>query len=128
MWAPGEVSLVEHECGSGRGAADNNVVGLCRCTIYFDSGPMTTERGIDAMLTVKDAAKKAGEYLVDLLPDARNLRLEEAESCDNDKNWAITLSFHGADDSFGFGGRNYKQIKVRKSDGYVVSMKIRDVR
>lgn len=78
------------------------------------------------MLTAKDAAAKAATYLKDLIPNASGIQLEEIESVDKDQYWAITLSYY--DPEVMFGGKSYKVLKVRKSNGEVVSMKIRSVR
>jgi DNA polymerase III delta subunit len=78
------------------------------------------------VLTIKEAATRAATHLNDLIPGAKNIQLEEVESTDYDKIWAITLSYYEADSLFG--GKCYKILNVRKTDGEVLSMKIRSVR
>jgi hypothetical protein len=77
------------------------------------------------MITVKEAATKAANYLKDLMPGATSFQIEEVEPSESNKVWSITLSY--VDPEIMFGGKSYKVIKVRKSDGEVLSMKIRNV-
>lgn len=79
------------------------------------------------MLTVKQAASKAANYLKDLIPSANSIQLEEIESVESNRVWSVTLSYFESD-AMMFGGKSYKVLKVRKSDGEVLSMKIRSVR
>jgi hypothetical protein len=47
------------------------------------------------MIPVQDAVRTAGEYLNNLFPDARDMRLEEVE-VDEKGAWDVTLSYWGA--------------------------------
>lgn len=79
------------------------------------------------MLDVKDAAKKARDYLVTLFDyrELWGLSLEEAELSDDGRYWLITLSFL---EDRQLGPRNYKILKLDSESGDVLSMKIREFR
>lgn len=80
------------------------------------------------MITVKQAARNAEQYLTSLVTGVTDIILEEVESADDEQFWFITLSykepFPGIQNIF---GKTAKIFKIRKSDGEVVSMKIRKV-
>lgn len=85
------------------------------------------------MITVKEAAKRAIEYIVDLL-GASNVgqpRSEEVDPTDDNDYWLVTIGFfppamvgHIAVSQWS-SKREYKQVKVTTSDGSIKSMKIR---
>jgi len=90
------------------------------------------------MVSIKEAAAKAMAFAREALGPERTagMRLEEIESAtvDGEDFWLITLSIALQDDSAGgiasaLGGvkREYKRFTVRKSDGEVTSMKIREL-
>lgn len=81
------------------------------------------------MIEVKDAAKKAAEYLKNFFPKADKIQLEEIEFS-NDA-WIITLSYENVDSSnWGYinSYRNYKQFIIDSSTGNFISMKIREIK
>jgi hypothetical protein len=86
------------------------------------------------MIDVKHAAKTAIEYVVDLLgPDnVLDARIEEVELSDDDADWLVTVGFFrpariGLQIVPGMprGDREFKQVRVRTSDGTVRGMRIR---
>jgi hypothetical protein len=83
------------------------------------------------MVTVKEAAKKAIEYLLDLNRENlsfANVLVEEVEQTDG--HWLITLGYNAPSILAQFGGkgnRDFKIFKVDRQTGEVVSMKIREV-
>lgn len=95
----------------------------------------------NVMVDIKFAVKKAKEYLADFFPEEINsIRLEETELNEEGNIWKVTLSFLAETDPIStvktstfstmFEGsmpsehRVYKSLKVRKSDGEVLSMTI----
>jgi hypothetical protein len=87
------------------------------------------------MITVKQAAQKAIEYVTDLV-GAENLgqpRIEEVDLTDDNEYWLVTVGFLppakvGTISLGGFSSeREYKQVKVATADGSIKSMKIRTV-
>ena len=87
------------------------------------------------MVTIKQAVESALLFAADTLgvERARGARLEEVDS--TTYTWQITLSNSfvvGPDEPpalslWSIGKREYKTYTVRKSDGEVTSMKIRDL-
>ena len=84
------------------------------------------------MISSKEAANKARDYLVDLLAvDAKRVVLEEVELIENDSVWLITLSFPGPDWSpvwpelVTAPARKYKEFRVAADTGAVKAMKMR---
>lgn len=83
------------------------------------------------MVTVKEAARKAVEYLWDLNREDvtyTNVLVEEVEQ--TDRYWLITLGYDSPSVLSAFGGkgsRDFKFFKVDRETGEVVSMKIREV-
>ncbi len=76
------------------------------------------------MIGIKEAANVARKYLMDLMGNVYEVRLEEVES--DEQNWFITLSyFEQADQSWS--SRLYKIFAINKTSGEVSSMKIRNV-
>ncbi len=82
-----------------------------------------------AMISVKEAAEKAGEYFTDLYHDQfANVLLEEVERSDG--YWLITLGYDRPPALPQFvrkGPRAFKVFKVDGETGEVISMKIREV-
>lgn len=76
-------------------------------------------------MTVKDAVQIATKYLKDLYPDIRGLQLEEIETDDSGEHFLVTMSFVEPETLSVLLSRGYKQLKIRKADGEVLSMKIR---
>lgn len=80
------------------------------------------------MIDVKEAAEKATDYLMTLIPEAgkSNVQLEEVELTDDDKYWLITLSYPLTNPLLNVAlKRDYKLFKVDSENGQVRSMKIR---
>lgn len=89
--------------------------------------------GVRIMVTVKDAAKIAMEYVIDLVgsENVHDPRIEEVEISDDNAFWLVTVGFFpnaqigGHTLSRPAAKREYKQVKVQASDGAVRAMKIR---
>ena len=93
------------------------------------------------MISIKEATRNASIFAVDALGQERvkDLRLEEVESATADgiDTWLITLSMQKQiepSDTFSEGmlaafgpRRDYKIFAVRKDNGDVLSMKIREL-
>ena len=93
------------------------------------------------MTSIKEAAENAMAFARDALGPERTIgaRLEEVESTtvSGEDVWLITLSMIKPDpldllggqlgNVLGKGKREYKSFTVRKSDGQVMSMKIREL-
>jgi hypothetical protein len=90
------------------------------------------------VVSIKEAAENAGTFAKAALGPERTLglRLEEVESTTvgSEDAWLITLSMCSptplspiADVLFDKGKREYKSFTVRKRDGEVTSMKIREL-
>jgi hypothetical protein len=90
------------------------------------------------MVSIKEAAGNAMAFASATLgPERTNgIRLEEVESTRvaNEDAWVITLSMINSDERLnriaaftGKDNREYKTFTVRKSDGEVTSMKIREL-
>ncbi len=86
------------------------------------------------MIDVKQAAKAAAEYFVDLYPDQEytHILLEEAEHDENENVWSITLGYSIPNPASVLGVklpdyRRYKVFKIDAETGKVISMKIRTV-
>jgi hypothetical protein len=85
------------------------------------------------MVTIKQAATTAHQYLSDLLgltaAQQMDVRLEETEG--NEAEWLITLSIRNPDSQLpswlGKPSRDYKIISVDKKSGEVTSMRIRTI-
>jgi hypothetical protein len=90
-------------------------------------------------IDVKEAAKAAAEYFVELYPDTQysDLMLEEVELSEDEKHWLITLSYaseppppppSGLDKLFSkLSSRKYKLFKIDAATGKAESMKIRSL-
>lgn len=85
------------------------------------------------MVSIKEATANAIAFASNALGPERTagIRLEEVESTgDGQGAWLITLSMFSPDGPmplpFETGKRDYKSFTVRKSDGEVVTMKIRE--
>jgi hypothetical protein len=88
-------------------------------------------------IDVKEAAKAAAEYFVELYPDTQysDLMLEEVELSEDEKHWLITLSYasqppplppSGLEKLFSKqASRRYKIFKIDAATGKVEAMKIR---
>ena len=86
------------------------------------------------MLNVKEAVKQAKAYVADLFADEgiTNLGLKGVEHDDGAKTWKITLGFtRPLQSPFGergfVGGRTYKTVRLRDTDGEVISVIPREV-
>ncbi|HUO09547.1 MAG TPA: hypothetical protein VM008_14655 [Phycisphaerae bacterium] len=82
------------------------------------------------MLSIKDAAHRARQYLVELFGEVADIRLEEVESEEN--NWLITLSFLAnapQEDAWIMTQskmiRQYKIFTIDRDTGEVLAMRIR---
>lgn len=85
------------------------------------------------MITVKDAAKIAIEYVIDVVgrENVIDPGIEEVDQSDDGLYWLVTVGFN----RFGRASqmrplstpRVYKQVKVQMSDGAVRSMRMRVV-
>lgn len=85
-------------------------------------------------IDVKQAANIAAAYLVDLVPEAHNIRVEEVEISDDDSAINVTLGYHDRvlSGPLIMGGpqlrnRAYRVFKVDRSTGKILSMKIREL-
>jgi hypothetical protein len=87
------------------------------------------------MLSLKDAAAKAVEYMKQLFPDAHDIIVEEVEMDDSKSFWFITLSIPlGESEQNPFlplpsnwlNTRRFKSFKIDARNGEVISMKIRE--
>jgi hypothetical protein len=89
------------------------------------------------MIDVKQAVKKAADYLKELYAERTltNLDVEEVEKSDDERFWLVTLGY--TDDALnrsaalsvlGAGGvyRKYKVCKIDATSGECVSMKMRE--
>lgn len=92
------------------------------------------------MITVKEAAQKAKEYLLDLMPELEDalIQIEETEKSDTDNAWLITLGINEKTfvdeltgpppfDIYDRKKAYYKIFRVNRETGDVESMKIREV-
>jgi len=84
------------------------------------------------MIDIKEACRRAIEYLERLYPDQElDAALEEAELTDDDRYWLVTLSVKrvtpvgGAGESVFGENRTYKIFKLLAETGEVRSMKMR---
>ena len=85
------------------------------------------------MIDVKEATKKAAEYLSSFYPYpiTGSIQLEEVELTENKDLWIITLSFEensGKGIGFGFLSKRYKQFTINAETGEFISMKIREIK
>jgi hypothetical protein len=82
------------------------------------------------MIDAKEAAKRAADYMRELLPTVQHPMLEEVEQ--DGRVWLITLSFlikMQTHPLFPSGWqKEYKQFAVDATSGRVRSMKIRNVK
>lgn len=96
---------------------------------HVEMGTLDAFATIQTMVSVKEATEKALVFATDLLGSERvtSARLEEVESANygSEDVWPITLSLPGSDIPFTLFRRDYNTFTVRKSDGEVLSMKIR---
>ena len=79
-------------------------------------------------MDAKQAALRARDYLVSLIPEADAILLEEVEKDGN--NWLITLSMYRHSYSaspFGEPPRTYKTFEVNALTGEVLAMRMRAV-
>jgi len=80
-------------------------------------------------MDVKQSVNLASKYLLGFVPTvAGQIQLEEIEQDDTNKFWLVTLSYPDPESPIFTASRKYKIIKVRKSDGEVISMKIRTIK
>ncbi|MDT3740874.1 MAG: hypothetical protein RO257_15400 [Candidatus Kapabacteria bacterium] len=85
------------------------------------------------MISNKEAAQKAIEYLENFYDETKNILLEEVELTDDNKFWLITLSYDSKlpmsalDIAVGKNNRSYKIFEVSTTKGEVKSMKIRKI-
>jgi hypothetical protein len=81
------------------------------------------------MITVKEAAATARNYLILLYPETQIYDIEEVEITDDNKYWLITIAM--ADEALsvanilGAGRKKYKLVQVDAQTGAVKSVKIR---
>lgn len=81
------------------------------------------------MITVKEAAKIARDYLINLYTDTNIYDVEEVELTEENKYWLITIAM--ADEHIqlanilGAGKKKYKIVQVDSQTGEVRSVKIR---
>jgi hypothetical protein len=77
------------------------------------------------MISNKEAAQKAIEYLVNFYSDTKNVLLEEVDVSEDNKFWLITLSFDSIipqsalDIAIGKNSRDYKIFEIDKMTGEV---------
>jgi hypothetical protein len=76
-------------------------------------------------MELKEAIKKAFEYAVEYFhADSGGLSLEEVDSNPDGGTWDITIGFE-ARASFLPLGRQYRVVRINKSTGELVSIKLR---
>ncbi len=83
----------------------------------------------ESMIGVKDAVKNATEFVADLYPGARDIRLEEVEvDTEKQQEWSVVLSFKthelGTLASVMGEQRLFKQVAVQLESGQPVSLRI----
>jgi hypothetical protein len=80
------------------------------------------------MITVKDAVKSAGQFVSELFPEAKNLRLEQVEN--GGPTWRVVMSFYlGEPSSFavamGTGQqRLFKEVDVDAATGVGTALRM----
>jgi hypothetical protein len=85
------------------------------------------------MITVKEAAKSALDYLTDIYSsmELKDPMIEEVELSDDDKFWRITIGFLRPVEStspiFKKYQKEYKLFEISTASGKVKAMKIRTV-
>lgn len=78
------------------------------------------------MIEAKEAIIKAKEYLANIYnADMNEMKLEEIEIDDSGEFWNVTISLYTSDSRHIEFRKEYKVIKIRKSNGEVLGMKIR---
>jgi len=79
------------------------------------------------MLQVKDAVKRAREYLPELMFDGprqiADLRLEEVEISEDERFWAVTFSYLPVDSTSPIPLRQYKTVRIKAIDGEFVGVR-----
>ena len=87
------------------------------------------------MLSLKEAAAKAVEYMKQIFPDAHDVFVEEVEMDESKSFWFITLSIPLGEfeqnpflplPSNWLNSRRFKSFKIDAQSGEVLSMKIRE--
>jgi hypothetical protein len=78
------------------------------------------------MITVKEAVKGAGEFVSELFPEAKNLRLEQVEG--GSPVWKVVLSFNYGEPS-GLAavvgqGRLFKQVDIDADTGEATALRM----
>ena len=80
------------------------------------------------MIGVKDAVKSATEFVADLYPGARDIRLEEVEVDAGPQQWSVVLSFNTGEPSTLASvmgeQRFFKQVAVQLDSGEPTGLKI----
>jgi hypothetical protein len=85
------------------------------------------------MLTVKEAAQVAGQFVSDLF-NAKDVRLEEVELAEDGRTWEVTVSFSRSTTEEPVPPaiylppmREFKVVSVFKDDGAVRSVRMRQL-
>ncbi len=81
------------------------------------------------MIGVKDAVKSATEFVADLYPGARDIRLEEVEvDPEEQQQWSVVLSFKTGESgtlaSVMGEQRLFKQVAIQLESGQPISLRI----
>jgi hypothetical protein len=76
------------------------------------------------MITAKDAARHAKDYLTELLGVVYSVSLEEVETTADGFNWLVTLSY--SEDPFSR-ALKYRTFTIDRGTGEVKAMKIRQL-
>jgi hypothetical protein len=91
------------------------------------------------MISVKEAAYQAFEFIKELVPEPTGALVEEVEMDDSKNYWFITISFVVKNDNYLSSSlsaytpissefeRKYKTVKIDANSGEIVSMKIREL-
>jgi len=79
------------------------------------------------MVTVKEAVRGAGQFVSELFPDAKSLRLEQVES--GGPLWRVVMSFQLSEPSglavaLGQDGRLFKEVDVDADTGEGTALRI----
>lgn len=78
------------------------------------------------MKSVKESIRLANNYLLELIPEAIRIQLEEVES--DEQYWSITLSYYEDPSALTMIlPKTYKKFLIEKETGELKSMKIREL-
>jgi hypothetical protein len=81
------------------------------------------------LISIKRAVTTAQEFVADMFPEARDIRLEEVAYLENYDEWEVTLSFpSGEEKTFAnaLAGqpRLFKTVRINANNGEPLSLKV----